>query len=117
METTGAESRVSILLNALGRDVSQAILGAMSPEQATRLRERMSDLESDPPSRDEIDEVLDEFDRSLRLANHYNATAAQADQTEDAPELKLPQSSGGRRRRNHRTRGNDDLHRSIRAFG
>jgi flagellar motor switch protein FliG len=88
MEASGAETRVSILLSALGADVTGTILDAMDPEDAARLKEHLERLNLNPPSADEVDEVLDEFDRSLRLATHF-AASTRGDAVDGGQGLKI----------------------------
>lgn len=67
MAVLDVEDRVAILLNVLGGDAVEASLTRLPPGQAAEVRKRVLRVQEQPPSPEEIDEVLDEFERSLQL--------------------------------------------------
>jgi len=68
MMTPEEEDRVVILLQALGGDVRDMALAQLAPQRATKVRQRIEEMETAPPSPEEIDSVLEDFERFLRLA-------------------------------------------------
>ena len=68
MMTPAEEDRVVILLQALGDDVRDMALAQLAPERAMEVRQRIEEMETTPPSPEEISSVLDDFERFLRLA-------------------------------------------------
>lgn len=68
MMTTAEEDRIAVLLQALGDDVQDVALAGLAPDRATEVRQRIEEMKTSPPSPDEIDSVLDDFERFLRLA-------------------------------------------------
>lgn len=67
MAQTTIQSRVGILLNLLGEDVSNSLIEQLPDDQAGMLKGILGDLQAYPPEDEEIDEALDEFQRSLAL--------------------------------------------------
>ena len=61
------EHRVSVLLTALGPDVADALVDQLPPDRRQKLRERLAQLRESPPSRTEIQQVLQEFQRVIRV--------------------------------------------------
>lgn len=90
-----AEQRVSILLHALGEDVAEEALERISAERAERLRRELAELRETPPTQDEIDAVLEDFERLFRFAVEAEETALKLYQAED--EVETP--DGTRRRK------------------
>lgn len=87
MANTQAVNRVAVLLNLLGTDVAEGVLGEIGPEKQQRLRQRINDLETTPPSAAAIDDIIGEFEKllqdtqrvihdtpDLRIANPDNTT-------------------------------------------
>lgn len=72
------QSRVGILLNLLGEDVSKSLMEQLPENQAGRLKNILAEIEAFPPDNEEIDEALEEFERSLALI----ASAIQEDEEE-----------------------------------
>ena len=60
--------RVAILLHALGASASTSVMSQLSSDQAKTMKTSLAEIERIPPSPDEIDEILDEFHRVLRVA-------------------------------------------------
>lgn len=67
--TLAEEERVVILLHTLGEDVRELALAELAPERAMEVRQRIEELETTPPSPEEIASVLDDFERFLRMAD------------------------------------------------
>ncbi|MCA9196197.1 MAG: hypothetical protein KDA87_01625 [Planctomycetales bacterium] len=61
------EERVSILLHVLGEDVAGPVLDDMDANRVNRIRKQMTELGKAPPTLGEINEVIAEFERCLRL--------------------------------------------------
>lgn len=69
MMTLAEEERVVILLHTLGEDVRELALAELAPERAMEVRQRIEEMETIPPSPEEIASVLDDFERFLRMAD------------------------------------------------
>jgi len=72
------EQRVAVLLNLLGKEVSESALAALPEARAAEVRRHLDGLGEQRPSVHEIDEVLEEFQRLFQLVAH-----------EPAPRLRL----------------------------
>jgi flagellar motor switch protein FliG len=66
---TDAESRIAILLHVLGDEVAQAALAQLTPERAVELRRRLDEVDPQSLLPEEVEETLQDFERSLRLAS------------------------------------------------
>lgn len=60
--------RIAILLKSLGDDLSSGLLQQISQERAASVSSAIHELEADPPSDDEVVEVLEEFHRFMEFA-------------------------------------------------
>jgi flagellar motor switch protein FliG len=78
MAVLEAEDRVAILLHLMGGEVVEHALAQLPPEQAELVRGRLANVEKSPPPSDEIDDVLDDFERSLRVTAEAAASLLQA---------------------------------------
>ena len=83
---TSTDERIAILLQILGKDVSESVLQQLPSAQVTTMKAGLAELEADPPTEEEVDEVLDEFHRVLRFALKNEDVAEHDGQ---APEEKL----------------------------
>ena len=80
------EHRVTILLKVIGSAQSESVLAGLTPERQTSLRERMSRLETEPPTDAEVLEVLREFDRFVRFATKSD-TAGDGDSEKNTADI------------------------------
>ena len=81
-----AHSRIeqlAILLHLMGEDVARAAIGSLEGDVATVVRDTMSDFEVEPPSREAVSNVLDTFDRYIRIAMADLERQTQADLEEE----------------------------------
>lgn len=62
------EERAAIVLAVLSDDVKDAVLSELRPETVERLRADMQRLEETPPPHRQLDETLEELQRTLRFA-------------------------------------------------
>lgn len=62
------ETRVAILLHAMGNEVVDAALGEIAGGRATKIRQLVADFETQPPGSQQQDEVLDDFEKFFRFA-------------------------------------------------
>ncbi len=60
--------RAAVLLNALGDEAIETSLAAMEAERAQSIRERLRQMAESPPSQEDIDFVLDDFETFFRFA-------------------------------------------------
>jgi len=81
METAESEERVAILLNILGSEVAEAVLGRLSQEKEAQLRGKLDGLTQHPPSDDEVDKVVDEFERFFRSASEQTSSKLESKST------------------------------------
>jgi len=79
MESVESEERVAILLNLLGSEVTEAVLGQLSQQRGAKLRVKLGDLAQQPPSDDEVEEIVDEFERFFRFAVESASVSADLD--------------------------------------
>jgi flagellar motor switch protein FliG len=68
MAALDEQERVAILLHLLGERAAQSIIGRLTGQYANVIGGRLAELAENPPLSHEIDEVLDDFERSLELA-------------------------------------------------
>ena len=69
MTTTQSEERVAILLSLLGRQVAEPVLSQLDGARRAQMNELLDSLENEPPDDDEVEAVVDEFERFFRFAN------------------------------------------------
>lgn len=60
--------RLAMLLNALGPDAAEAALDSMNESQANALKRLSAELHIEPPSRDELEYVIDDFFKYFQFA-------------------------------------------------
>ena len=68
MPALDTEERITILLKLLGDDVTDAVLGELSPDKVAAIREQLREIDPDYLDSEDVDDVLDEFERILRYA-------------------------------------------------
>lgn len=68
MASEDTNNRVAILLKSLGGDVTNGVLKQMSGDSASKMSSTMLQLDRIPPSDDEVNEVLEEFNRFMEFA-------------------------------------------------
>ena len=68
MPALDTEERISILLKLLGDDLTDAALGELAPDKVVKIREQLREIDPDYLDSDDVDDVLDEFERILRYA-------------------------------------------------
>lgn len=78
-----AQTRIGILLNFLGEDVSNALLENLPETQAAKVRGVLNGINENPPEAYEVDAVLDEFDRFLSLVSSDLPGKSDADEAAD----------------------------------
>ncbi len=69
MSTATSRNRISVLLNLLGEDVASSLLEQLPGPVSQRLQQELKQLNENPPSEDDIDDVLDEFLRVVNIAS------------------------------------------------
>ena len=67
------EERVAMLLSALGDNVSQSVVESLPDDAAARIQDMMGQFDDEPPTAEEMDDVLDEFMRFFRFAAQHEA--------------------------------------------
>lgn len=79
MEMATKDARLAILLKSLGNEFADSVLGQIPDAQASELRQALSELDSDPPDDELVNEVLEEFSRftDFALANADSISAAE----------------------------------------
>lgn len=74
MALAEAEHRVAVLLNLLGSELAEPILATLSSENGERVRQCLQAIKDSPPTDQEADEVVEDFERFFRLAHRYTKT-------------------------------------------
>ena len=62
------EERIALLLNVLGDDVAQVAFQSMNPTRANFIRQLLDDFKNNPPSEEEVDFVLGDFNQYFDFA-------------------------------------------------
>jgi len=113
-----ADDRAVILLNALGKDAREAVLNSLGPNSSDRVRARLERFQQEPPSDDDVNDVLDEFERCLRLANQYAPTGSTPDsEASDNRETRLSIHSAGDDETTHGSSTGDNAEREFKPTG
>ena len=60
--------RLALLLSVLGEEAAATAFGSMHPTRATYLRKLLNDFKSDPPSPEEVDYVIGDFNQYFQFA-------------------------------------------------
>lgn len=68
MLTLTIEERLALLLNVLGEEASKAAFSSMHPTRATYVQRLLEDFKLDPPSHDEIEYVVQDFNNYFSFA-------------------------------------------------
>jgi flagellar motor switch protein FliG len=76
MSVSTSRDRISVLLAILGRDVAVPLLEQMPEAVSQQLSEELDRLETNPPSEDDVDSVLDEFLRAVNIASQAVASTS-----------------------------------------
>jgi flagellar motor switch protein FliG len=63
-----SEERLALLLSVLGDDIANVAFASMNPVRATYVKKLLQDLQSDPPSPEEIEYVIGDFNQYFRFA-------------------------------------------------
>jgi flagellar motor switch protein FliG len=103
MTTLDVEDRVVVLLYMLGEETAQLILENLPEEYASRMDEELQRLDDDPPSDEDIDEVIESFEAALYGETGSSSRLLQAfrapeDDEEAADEQDAEHSPAGPRR-------------------
>jgi flagellar motor switch protein FliG len=77
VRTNNLQHRVGVLLQILGPEVSQTVLSTIPTEKRKQLKSQIDELSSRPPSKREVLDILQEFDRLLTFATPAAATVAE----------------------------------------
>lgn len=62
------ERRAAIVLQLLGNELGSSVFAGLPPAQSNRLQAMLGQLRDNPPLGEEIDDVMEEFERFLRFA-------------------------------------------------
>jgi flagellar motor switch protein FliG len=68
MSQLSLEDQAAIVLNILGEELADSVFEDLSSESATAIRSRREALLDDPPTEEQIDQALEEYERMLRFA-------------------------------------------------
>jgi flagellar motor switch protein FliG len=88
MATYTTEERLALLLSVLGKDASKAAFKSMHPTRAKYVEQLLAEYQVEPPSSDEIDYVVNDFNKyfafametmGAQLGKTAQAAAAEAD--------------------------------------
>ena len=80
------EQRVTILLDLLGREVSDLLLDDLPSDRGEDLRRQLKSLREVPPPDHEVEEVLDEFERFYRFAVNTLPDVKESDEPKNVNE-------------------------------
>src|SRR6056297_2316866 len=86
-----SSQHVAILLAAVGDETAQAILRGMEGDAAGTIEDQLVQFKNRPPSEQQIDEVLDEFQRLLEAVSEselFQGVDPKADTEADEPVAK-----------------------------
>lgn len=67
MQDATLEHRITVLLDLLDPDTAEALLSELPEARSRLIRQQMERLRAEPPTDDEIDEIIAEFERFFRL--------------------------------------------------
>ena len=81
-----SEERLALLLSVLGEEASSAAFKSMNPTRANYVKQLLRDYKSEPPSRDEIEYVVSDFNHYFSFAMetlepHIRASAKAANES------------------------------------
>ena len=68
MLTFSTEERLALLLNVLGEEATKAAFGSMNPTRANYVKQLLTEYKADPPSAEEVDFVVDDFNKYFSFA-------------------------------------------------
>ncbi len=68
MANADRTQQLAVLLNVIGGDAAQTAIDSLEPETAKVLNQFIDEFKSDPPSKSEIDFVLEDFERFFTFA-------------------------------------------------
>lgn len=68
MVTFTSDERLALLLNVLGDEVAAPALNAMNAERSQRLRQLLNEFRADPPTAEEIEFVIADFNQYFQFA-------------------------------------------------
>ena len=94
MTQSTIQSRICILMNLLGEEAFRPILDQLPPDQAASLKPILDELETSPPSDDEIEAAIDEFQRNLSLLSTDHEQIDEEPPEEQAPEVTVATATG-----------------------
>ncbi|MCA9173337.1 MAG: hypothetical protein KDB14_02495 [Planctomycetales bacterium] len=83
---TETEQRLCLFLSLLDEDVTEQVLQSLPASRREALREGVTDLLNDPPAIDEVESVVDEFERIFKLLNTMSKEVDTAELEEPADE-------------------------------
>ncbi len=69
MQKISPEHRISVLLDLLDPDTTERLIRELPAGRSELLRQRMGQLHDEPPTDEEIDDIISEFERLFRLAD------------------------------------------------
>ena len=68
MPQNDSDHRLAVLLSVLQHDAADPALAALDADRAERIRQRLAEIQQQPPDSEEIEAVLDDFDKFFRFA-------------------------------------------------
>lgn len=83
MAALDERERVTILLHLLGEQAAQSIVTSLPEQYAALVSRRLAEVEFDPPSAEDVDEVLDDFQRCLEMAANPHGNLLRAYRPEE----------------------------------
>jgi len=92
MLTLTSEERLALLLSVLGDDASKAAFQSMHPTRATYVKRLLDEFKNDPPSHDEIEYVVKDFNNYFAFAMETLQPQIQQAKQANADNAKSPNS-------------------------
>ncbi len=88
------DERMALLLNVLGDEATEVAFDSMNPDRATSIKGILDDFKLDPPTSDEIEYVIGDFNQYFRFALQEMGTTLKAseDDAEDGEQGEEEQS-------------------------
>lgn len=86
------DERIAILLQSLGEDLADSVLERLTPDQLPAMKSAIQQLETIPPTDEEITDVLEEFNRFMEFAlTNSRQLLDDADAAADSTEGEQPE--------------------------
>ncbi len=90
MQVLSSNERLAFLLAAMGGEVATATFDLMEPRRAAELKQLYRELQYEPPSREELEYVVDDFLKFFHMAVNSLGAASSSELRPDTPSEASP---------------------------